>query len=231
MAILETDSHPIPLRSTVANVDFTHIKHWLAQCEDDVECHQKCKASPIKWRNLPGIRFKVIDVQGRRIVNAPDDCSFVALTYVWGGVNQPKLTENTAPLLMRDGGLRTIWAKIPATVRDAIEVCEKLGERYLWVDALCIMQDSVQDMKIQILRMREIYSAAKCTIAAVSGETADEGLLGSPPSKDPNSFDSLQSLETFLKTSPWSSRAWCYQEKVLSHRMILFTSTGVYMQC
>ena len=81
---------------------------------------------------------------------------------------------------MRDGGLDIAWTKLSMTIRDAIFVCEQLGERYLWADVLCIVQDSAQDMELQILRMRQIYSTAKCTITAVSAETADSGLLGSP---------------------------------------------------
>ncbi|KAI9710710.1 MAG: hypothetical protein M1820_002543 [Bogoriella megaspora] len=38
-------------------------------------------------------------------------------------------------------------------------------------------------------------------------------------------------LDILLESSPWTQRAWCYQEKVLSHRLILFTRRGVFMQC
>jgi hypothetical protein len=189
-------------------------------------------ANPVA--ELPGTQFKVIDIHRRCIVKAPEGCSFITLTYVWGGVDQPRLSAATAPLLMRDGGLDVVWSKIPTTIRDAIVVCEQLGERYLWVDALCIMQDSVRDMKLQILRMRQIYSAAKCAIVAVSAETAGIGLLGNPLAKHSQPLracESEDSLNTLVESSPWSSRAWCYQEKVLSHRLILFTSNGIYMQC
>ncbi|KAK1671584.1 heterokaryon incompatibility, partial [Colletotrichum godetiae] len=93
---------------------------------------------------------------------------FAVLTYVWGGIEQPKLKEANMDEYSCDYGLDAIWRDIPKTIRDAIHVCETIGERYLWVDALCIVQDSPRDVKTQILRMREIYSAAKFTIAAVS---------------------------------------------------------------
>ncbi|EXJ75623.1 uncharacterized protein A1O5_00130 [Cladophialophora psammophila CBS 110553] len=221
------------IKFTVSGVDFTHISRWLSFCEDDRN-HTECKASQIQWQNLPGTRFKVIDTHRRCIVEAPEGCSYIALTYVWGGVDQAELNASTAPLLMRDGGLDLAWPKLPTTIRDATVVCEQLGERYLWIDALCIMQDSSRDLKFQMLRMRQIYSAAKCTIAAVSAETAAIGLLGNlpaeplRPSKECESEDTLNAM---VESSPWSRRAWCYQEKVLSHRLILFTSNGIYMQC
>jgi hypothetical protein len=160
----------------------------------------------------------------------PSDCSFVALTYVWGGTDQVKLSRETTTTLSRNGGLDEFWSGLSTTLRDAILVCAKLHERYLWTDSLCIMQDSSRDMKLQILRMRYIYAAAKCTIAAVSAENADSGLLGITTTRA-SVFKSQDELAALVKASPWSTRAWCYQEKVLSHRLILFTSHGIYLQC
>ncbi|KAF2193520.1 HET-domain-containing protein [Zopfia rhizophila CBS 207.26] len=218
------------VKSTISEVDFTYIRQWLSRCEEDVG-HNECKASTIQWPNLRGVQFKVIDVYRRCIVNAPDGCSFIVLTYVWGGVDQPKLTGNTKSFMMREGGLDAMWPITPLTIRDAITVCERLGERHLWIDALCIMQDSVHERKLQILRMRQIYSAAKCAIVAVSADTAEVGLLGTALANGLRTCDSVDSLNRLIDSSPWSSRAWCYQEKVLSHHAILFTSGGIYMQC
>ncbi|MBE3049811.1 HET domain-containing protein, partial [Candidatus Bathyarchaeota archaeon] len=115
--------------------------------------------------------------------------------------------------------------------RDAISVFEELGERYLWVDALCITQDSSNDRRIQVLRMRQIYASAKCTIAAASSVAAKEGLL--PKTKVPSAGEcqSEAELDQLLDKAPWSTRGWCYQEKVLSHRMIFFTTSRIYLQC
>ncbi|KAK3322824.1 heterokaryon incompatibility protein-domain-containing protein [Apodospora peruviana] len=219
-----------PVSSTVSGTDFSHVRQWLFCCDADPAGHSACQPLPAQFKKLPGVTFKIIDVRRRCIVDAPEDCSFVVLTYVWGGVDQPKLTAETTPLLSQEGGLNAIWAGIPTTVRDAIEVCEQIGESYLWVDAICITQDSTRDLKIQILRMRHIYSAAKCTIVVASAASADMGLLGSPPVSG-NPCTSENALDSFLETTPWNTRAWCYQEKVLSHRAIIFTSNGIYMQC
>jgi hypothetical protein len=35
---------------------------------------------------------------------------------------------------------------LPKTFRDAIEIARELGIEYLWVDALCIVQDNIQDV-------------------------------------------------------------------------------------
>jgi hypothetical protein len=87
--------------------------------------------------------FRVIDVQRRRLVQMPLGFPrFVALSYVWGHHPDPaKLfaTKANIEALRRDGGLPE--SDMPATVEDAMEVCRRLGEPYLWVDRLCITQD------------------------------------------------------------------------------------------
>lgn len=206
------------------------IRNWLAQCSQNPD-HDQCNAPALEWRKIPGVGFKVIDIAKECIVEAPDSCSFIALTYVWGGVDQPRLTADTTPILMQEGGLGAMWPQLPETIRDALIVCQSLGERYLWVDALCITQDSKRDMQFQILRMRQIYTTAKCTIAAVSSNSANTGLFGVIQKNCPNTCDTVEGLHDLVQQAPWSSRAWCYQEKVLSHRMVMFTTNGIYMQC
>jgi len=224
-----------PVKSTVDQVDYRHPRQWLDRCVADTIGHTECRESATQWNNLLGVTFRVIDVHRRCIVKHPQDCPFLILTYVWGGVDQPKLSKETIPLFSAEGGLTALWGKMPTTVRDAIEVCQALGERYLWVDALCIQQDSSRDMRVQILRMKRIYSSAKCTIVAASAATADVGLLGAPGDVDGAGSvahcTSEDALDALLETTPWNSRAWCYQEKVLSHRALIFTSNGIYMQC
>ena len=215
--------------TTVSEYDFSPIREWLSLCESAVT-HGSCHGQPLEVRNLPGVVFRLIDVRRRCVVIPDTDVPFITLTYVWGGVEQLKLQYDTEAALMREGGLDALWSMLSTTIRDAIIVCEKLNERYLWTDSLCIVQDSIRDMKIQITWMRQIYSAAKCGLAAVSAETSNVGLLGCKAvhRKVPSTEAELADL---IRISPWSARAWCYQEKVLSHKLILFTSAGIFMQC
>ena len=119
-----------PAITTVSKVDFSSIQEWLRLCEK-MSDHSSCKAPPIRWQNLPGVQFRVIDIHRRCITSPPEDCSFVGLTYVWGAVKQLRLTELTKSLLMNDGGLELAWSSLTTTVRDAIVACERIGERYL----------------------------------------------------------------------------------------------------
>jgi Heterokaryon incompatibility protein (HET) len=170
------------------------------------------------------VSFKLIDVTRRCVVRAPLNAAFVALSYIWGGVEQLKLDDVNGLKLTRPDGL--LDPRVPQTIQDAIELCRELGESYLWVDSLCIMQNSSRDMRVQILRMRRIFSAAKLTVVAASGSDANAGLPNVQPV-----ITSTADLDRFVDGLPWSQRGWCYQEKVLSRRLLLFTSQGIYVQC
>ncbi|KAF2030740.1 heterokaryon incompatibility, partial [Setomelanomma holmii] len=89
---------------------------------------------------------------------------YVALSYVWGSASQYMLTEDNLEILMKRGGVEK--RHLTASVRDAIHLTAKLGERYLWVDALCIVQDA-QVIRSQTLRdMDCIYAQSTLTVVA-----------------------------------------------------------------
>ncbi len=94
------------------------------------------------------------------IVDAPPQCRYLALSYVWGRVHQDKeylssRDENLA-ILGQTGALFAKTNSLPDTIKDAISLCQKLDERYLWVDSLCIIQDSLDDKMNQIGKMDTI---------------------------------------------------------------------------
>jgi hypothetical protein len=117
MKMLELASSPsLPAikatQSALENLDLDPISNWLSTCDHELE-HAACRATPIVWQQLPGVSLKMIDVKGKCIVEAPEPCSFVALTYVWGNTIQPRLTKQTEPVLMHKGGARQDLA-VPA---------------------------------------------------------------------------------------------------------------------
>ncbi|KAB8068015.1 hypothetical protein BDV29DRAFT_185261 [Aspergillus leporis] len=68
-------------------MDFTHMRKWLPPAEmTRITMTNDCDPSSVQWRDYPGVNFRVIDLKRRCIVCAPNTCSFIALSYVWGGV-------------------------------------------------------------------------------------------------------------------------------------------------
>lgn len=59
-------------------------------------------------------------------------------------------------------------------IRDAIIVTRNLGITFLWVDSLCILQDSVDDVLEEVDRMAETYSRAACIIADTRPNSATQ---------------------------------------------------------
>jgi hypothetical protein len=98
---------------------------------------------------------------------------YLTLSYCWGGSSPLVLTTESSKALMK----RIDINKLPKTVDDAITVTRGLKYQYLWVDSLCILQDSEDYWKDESAKMGHIYSNSVCTICASSAETADQGFL------------------------------------------------------
>jgi hypothetical protein len=66
--------------------------------------------------------------------------------------------------------------RLPQTFKDAIHVADKLGFRWLWIDALCICQDSQIEKMREIKKMNVTFKHSTLTIFAVAGNDAEAGL-------------------------------------------------------
>jgi len=146
---------------------------WLGDC---LESHQGCnRGVAVGSSPFP-----------KRLVDVGDDgCAprlfippagsrgnYVALSHCWGG-SQP-LTTTTGTLLERQTAIPI--STMPLTFQHAIHVTRRLGFRYLWIDSLCIIQDSTADWEEQAGQMQHVYSGAVVTIAADAGHDSRCGL-------------------------------------------------------
>jgi hypothetical protein len=153
------------------------------------------------------------------------------------------LTEENLAQLENVPGLFGDKISLTKTVSDAIELCRQLDENYLWVDALCILNDGGQSKHLQISAMDRICNNASITIVASSGDDANAGLSPfrtrrqisiSTASISAYKFVSLPSPEIAYKsiaTSKWASRGWTFQEYSLSNRVLIFNGDYIYFRC
>ena len=141
-------------------VDQELLSSWLSLCTD--QHGHGC--TPTLFESSPRFTLRLIDVKRRCVIDPPPRPRYVALSYVWGISVQVTLEEKYAPRLRTDGGLSDGYADIGTTIKDAMYLCEQLGEQYLWVDGLCIKQDDKVDKARQICSMNQIYSCAVFTI-------------------------------------------------------------------
>jgi len=154
-------------------IDFKTVNNWIRDCELNHE--DSCGLSTDYDCPHLDSNFVVIDVnkiqtsklsQMRSLCNHRDT-RYVTLSYVW--------EQGSSPL--RHRGVRPSPQVLSQTIADAVEVCKRLGERYLWVDALCISKDR-KERKAQISQMDSIYNHAAFAIIAALDRTSLPGLPG-----------------------------------------------------
>jgi hypothetical protein len=68
--------------------------------------------------------------------------------------------------------------QLPATIIDAIRLAQTLSISYLWIDSLCIVQNSEEDKVREIATMDRVYKNSWVTISAARASTCLDGFLG-----------------------------------------------------
>ena len=177
----------------------------------------------------------LVDIRRKCLVPAGPDDRYAALSYVWGGVKCSQTTTETLPRLLEPGSLEKPGVVLPRTVRHTIGLLELLNVPYLWVDALCIVQDDIDIKRKQIHAMAWIYASAYVTIIAADGWDANHGLRGLRSVTESRFLhgDSVREVEQSLKTQSamWYSRGWTFQEMIFSRRRIMFHNQLVLWEC
>lgn len=221
-------------------IDFNLLSHWVQTCvrTTRVECQMEGAVSKSKQSSLT---LRLIDIIHQRLIGPIEAPEYIALSYMWGEITPFILIKANLSDLQKNGALSTDDPKIPQTIRDAMTICKRLGERYLWVDSICIVQD-VEDKLVEIWQMDKIYQQAKMTIVAAYGTDANAGLPGVRPNSRPSSqlivdvqgmklSNVLPGLGNAVDAAPWNTRAWTYQERLLSTRKLYFCKDQVFFDC
>lgn len=150
--------------------------------------------------------------------------AYAALSYCWGTC--PALKSTRFNLADHKRGLSI--SEMPLTLKDAVRVTRDLGLLYLWVDALCILQDCEEDWQRESGRMGEVYGHAFVTIFAFGARDCQGGLF-SPADQEPTPISDMPLLR--FVDEPLNHRAWALQEWHLSPRRLIFTSYDAIFDC
>lgn len=166
--------------------------------------------------------------------------SYATLSRCWGeGLNRSVLTTSNIKS-MRE---RLVESELPRTFRDAIAITRRLGIRYLWIDSLRIIQRGalqLADWQKHVREMAHIYSKCVVNISASHGRDSEAGCFAakgllSRPCAFRTSTGELCGLEyvsyRWLQDSHIFSRAWVFQERLLSPRVVYFDANDVYWEC
>lgn len=217
-------------------LDPEFIKSWIRKCENEhgSDCDESLVHPELmkKRKNV----LRMIDVENMCVTIVPQDCRFVALSYLWGkNFEQLFTTSQNLPRLSKPGALSK--EHLPQTIKDSITLTKLIGERYLWTDSLALVHDEGFQYHDDW-----IYARAHLTVVAGSGKDANAGLTGvrQGSRKWHQSIEEVMPgvklmvthlAEDYISTSQWDSRAWTFQERMLSRRCLLFVNGRVYFQC
>ncbi|TRX87970.1 hypothetical protein FHL15_011143 [Xylaria flabelliformis] len=247
-----------PVETDVSSrIVVAEAKKLISTC---IRMHPECSA--IVAHSQPPAR--VLDVSGidasRAILASTNDdlgkkLEYVALSYCWGGDQPAKLLHNNQIILEREGVLIT---SLPKCLQDAVECTRALGYRYLWVDALCIIQDSEDDKLREISNMASIYRDSVVTIVAAVAQSAFESFLEfDRPSSVDAALDASKSItkqclvelhvdngsvgtltivpsvegRAITRNMPINRRGWCLQESILPRRLLLYGPQELLFRC
>lgn len=223
------------------NLDFALPMWWLEVCQHEhgPMCEQEQGSA---MNNAFPEDMLVIDVDTSCICTLPPGDEYLALSYCWPIGDTFMLTKANSASLREEGALLKHANEIPAIIWDAMQATHTMFKKYLWVDALCIVQDDDAKKMLQIGQMDRVYSWATLTlICAPDIEQVNKFPLVRHGSRTCPQFVEtvqgltlmvpLRNLGTYLMQSRWDSRAWTFQEQKLSKRRLYFTSSQMYFEC
>jgi hypothetical protein len=132
---------------------------------------------------------------------------------------------------------------IPQTIGDAIWTTHACGQQYLWVDAFCIMQDSLEDKNHEISQIPHIFADAYFTIIAARSSKVSEGFLQDYPLApdvplpfvcDDGHIGTMRAsmpISYDASGEPVNQRAWCLEEYLLSKRSLIYAGNTLQFSC
>lgn len=164
---------------------------------------------------------------------------WATLSHCWGTTITTKLTLATYEERMQGISMATL----PKNFHDAIVVTKMLGIQYLWIDSLCIIQDSTEDWLQESAKMGEIYKNSLITIAATNAKESTAGFLRKRQAEVSCDIEhGHMKLPVYIRpriewygfpeiVGPLNQRAWVLQERLLSSRILHFGGQQMMWQC
>ncbi|EPE29788.1 hypothetical protein GLAREA_00948 [Glarea lozoyensis ATCC 20868] len=227
--LTSTNAEP---QTTSSPLTMALISKWLENCLDS---HPKCT-----HEGDPTLPTRVLDVGGisSKSVKVVETCGgngrYLCLSYCWGKSEFIKTTRKN----LDDHKIAIQFDSLPQVFQDTIEIARTLGIRYVWIDALCILQNDEQDWEAESKIMADIYHRSYLTVAAASAGSVDENCFSA--TRDTIITGPVQSLfrphfpyqaEETNECFPMRTRAWTYQERLLAPRVLYISRQEVLWEC
>lgn len=207
------------------------VRDWMSRCHNS---HDACTMRPAPELDSHPKRLVKTSSDAMKLVETcGEHYHYVALSYCWGRQSQKACKKSNVDRLRRE--IHPV--DVSATVIDAIRIAEAIGFQFIWIDALCIVQDDSEDWAAQSRKMQSIYENAALTIAASGvGDSSCSLLASRESSRYPLRPVQLAGSTLHLQKPrsnrrPWRSRAWTMQEEALSRRVLYWDTCSLVWQC
>ena len=236
--------------SNNSDTSWALARSWIHDC---INHHPKCRGYASQDRRLPSRLIDLGPCDDRvepRLCDSshlPISTRYATLSHRWGAAKLLRLTLGAV-----ESWKESIPAsQIPLTYRDAMEAAKQIAVRYLWIDSLCIIQDSVEDWRREAATMGDVYGNSYCNLmaASVTPDSTSGLFTHRNPSdlqpcviKPPNDLvDGThgQSYYCFpiniwnrgVSQSPLFTRGWVMQELMLAPRILHFGKDQTFWEC
>ncbi|KAH7074520.1 heterokaryon incompatibility protein-domain-containing protein [Paraphoma chrysanthemicola] len=234
--------------STGSSLPLNRAVKWIEDC---VNNHRFCPKS----RDISFLPTRILDLGStgdtsnivlRERGEISKDARYVTLSHCWGGKLEMTLELSNLNSLRKEISPNDL----SQTYLDAIKISRSIGIRYLWIDSLCIIQDSREDWEQECVLMSHVYANSLCNIAASAASDGTQGCfisrdwrLVNPCKVRIPSFDNGVVCHTYefihdhsmdwkyLDRSPLNQRAWVVQERLLSPRVLHFGPQQLLWEC
>ncbi|KAI1733598.1 heterokaryon incompatibility protein-domain-containing protein [Xylaria scruposa] len=236
---------------------FEKAREWLRECESEYHGNELLELEdPTTYVNLcaasqqvsPSLPTRIVDV-GRHdgkikvIRGAGKAHRYLCLSHCWG----PQQIITTTKATLRERMHEIDDNELSVTFRDAIWMTRRFGIDYIWIDSLCIVQDDPADWELESAKMASIYHNAYLTIAATKSSSGAGGLFSKTPDFEVagttpagegyclvfrERIDHAPPLNTSTASRfPLMARAWAFQERMLSPRILHFGYHELFFEC
>lgn len=233
-------------------VNVNKITQWLGDCDAN---HPGCSAASTEYS--PTRLLAVKDDELRVVTGITEHRRYVTLSYCWGRLSkeQESFLTTKSNIAARISGFHI--NELPRTLKDAILTVRALGIDFIWIDAICIIQDDKDDWSREASRMGKVYHHSYFTVATTNSESSFDGFLqdrerscraslgfalkGVQPLHSQTEVNETGiihfryppeiSVDDLLHDCEWDRRGWTLQEKLLSTRALYFTKDVIYYEC
>jgi len=235
--------------STGSDAMFNLAKKWLRGCLSEHHSCEEVRQTAISSSQPSFPEYLVcVSEDSLRLCHTQSlhtRPSYLTLSHRWGGSQIFTLTSDNLSSLLADIPFQTL----PKTFKDAVTITRRMGHSYIWIDSLCIIQDSKEHWEQESAIMGDIYRSSVFTIAALGATDGDSGCFKTrnPLCFQPYIFEAGPEQQCYLlpqtqrrpfvytgygtNVEPLHERGWVMQERMLSPRSLFYGSLGMYWEC